>query len=302
MNDIQNQNFQHWLVRGDCHGQFTWINTNLNNYEPEKTAIIILGDAGFNFWLSKTERRHKKEINDKGYTFYVVRGNHECRPQDLEDIEKVYDYNVHGFIYVEPDFPNIRYFKDYGDYVINRYYCYVIGGAYSVDKWYRLERVGMTEETNIPTRSGWFANEQLTSDEMNSAEWEIDMILSTGKKFDFILSHTCPYSLRPTDMFLSGIDQSKVDSSMELWMDKIYQKNRDNSIWLWGHYHRDSIEAPHCEMYYNDIEELDTIAARWDKYDETGKLDWWLVKSPYFEERWKLWWLVKDPFFDERKS
>ena len=85
-------------------------------------------------------------------------------------------------------------------------------------------------------------------------------------------------------------------------MDKIYQKNRGKTIFLWGHYHRDSIEAPHCEMYYNDIEELDTIAARWDKYDETDKLDWWLVKSPYFEERWKLWWLVKDPFFDERKS
>lgn len=260
-------------------------NGSLNNYKPEETAIIILGDCGFLFWLSKSEHHHNIEISNKGYTIYALRGNHESRVTDLTGWKRIYDYNVENDVYIFPDMPNIRFLLDYGAYNFGGYYCYVIGGAYSVDKWYRLERVGMTEETNIPTKSGWFANEQLTTDEMNAAEWEIDMILNTGKKFDFILSHTCPYSLRPTDMFLSGIDQSKVDSSMELWMDKIYQKNRGNSIWIWGHYHRDSIEAPYCEMYYNDIEELDTIAARWEKYEDTNELDWLLVKSPFFDER-----------------
>jgi len=288
---IPNQNFKNWLVRGDCHGQFNWMtNGSLNNYIPSETAIIILGDAGFNFYLNKTEARHNKEINDRGYTFYVVRGNHEARPQDLPEMSKVYDCNVHGFIYYNPNLPNIRYFKDYGDYVIGLYYCYVIGGAYSVDKWYRLGRLNMTEETNIPTKSGWFADEQLTKEEMAEAEWEIDMILAKGlpKKFDFILSHTCPYALRPTDMFLSGIDQSKVDNSMELWMNKIYQKNRGKTIWLWGHFHRDSIEAPRCEMFYEDLNSFKEIKERWDEYDKTGKIDWWLVKSPYFEERAQL--------------
>ena len=35
-------------------------------------------------------------------------------------------------------------------------------------------------------------------------------------------------------------------------------------------------------MYYNDIEELDIIIERWKRYDETGKLDWWLHKGPNF--------------------
>ncbi len=287
MNDIENKNYT-YLITGDKHGNFSFLsNGSLNEYKPEKTAIIVLGDFGCNFWLNKSEKRRKKEINDKGYTFYVVRGNHECRPQDLEDIEKVYDFNVHGFIYVEPDFPNIRYFKDYGDYVINGYYCYVIGGAYSVDKWYRLERTGMTEETNIPTKSGWFANEQLTSDEMNSAEWEIDMILNTDKKFDFIFTHTCPQKFEPTDLFLSFIEQSKVDKSMEIWMDKIYEKIETNSInknvppiWCFGHFHADRIEAPYVEQYYNDIEDIDDLHRRWYIYGKTGELDWWIIKGP----------------------
>jgi len=287
MSMIHNQNFKHYLVRGDCHGNFNWMmNDSLNNYIPSETAIIILGDAGFNFYLNKTEARHNKEINDRGYTFYVVRGNHEARPQDLPGVVKVYDCNVHGFIYYNPDLPNIRYFKDYGDYIIGLYYCYVIGGAYSVDKWYRLGRLNMTKETNIPTKSGWFADEQLTKDEMAEAEHEINYIkYNDGRQFDFILSHTCPYSLRPTDMFLSGLDQSKVDNSMELWMDKIYQKNRDKLIWLFGHFHADRIEAPFVEMYYNDIEDIHTIYNRWKLYKQTEHLDWWLAKSPYFEDR-----------------
>lgn len=273
----------------DCHGQFTWINDSLNNYKPEETAIIILGDCGFLFWLNKSEHRHNIEISNKGYTIYALRGNHESRVTDLTGWKRVYDYNVENDVYIFPDMPNIHFLLDYGAYNFGGYYCYVIGGAYSVDKWYRLGRLNMTEETNIPTKSGWFANEQLTAEEMAEAEHEINYInYNDGKQFDFILSHTCPYSLRPTDMFLSGIDQSTVDNSMELWMDKIYQKNRGKTIWIWGHYHRDSIEAPYCEMFYNDLDSFDEIKNRWKKYDKTGELDWYLMKSPYFEERAQL--------------
>jgi len=276
---------KNWLVRGDTHGNFDWMNNGcLNDYVPKETAIIILGDAGFLFWLNKNEHRHNIEISNKGYTIYALRGNHESRVTNLDGWELVYDYNVENNVYIFPDMPNIRFLLDYGAYNFGGYYCYVIGGAYSVDKWYRLGRLNMTPETNIPTKSGWFADEQLTAKEMEEAENEINYIkYNDGKQFDFILSHTCPYSLRPIDMFLSGIDQSKVDNSMEFWMDKIYQKNRGKTIWLWGHYHNDRVEAPRCEMFFNDIEKLDDVAARWKRYDETGELDWWIKKSPNFD-------------------
>ena len=47
---------KNWLVRGDCHGNFLWMNDlNPNKYIPEETGIIILGDAGINFYLNKTD-------------------------------------------------------------------------------------------------------------------------------------------------------------------------------------------------------------------------------------------------------
>ena len=52
-----------WLIRGDCHGQFTWLDPRKYT-NPEETAIIILGDAGFNFYLSKTDTRLKKETEN----------------------------------------------------------------------------------------------------------------------------------------------------------------------------------------------------------------------------------------------
>ena len=269
-----------WLVRGDCHGSFTWIN-NIDKefYPPEDTGIILLGDAGFNFFLNKTDEKIKRLVNEYGYKFYCVRGNHEQRPQLIPNMKCKYDYNVDGMVFVEDMYPNIRYFRDFGIYTINNYKCAVIGGAYSVDKWYRLARCNLTEETNIPSRSGWFNDEQLTEDEKFECENQL-----TGKIFDFVFTHTCPIIYQPTDLFLGSIDQSKVDNSMERWMDKMRQ-NMHWFIWLFGHYHRDRIEAPYVEQYFNDIEDLNVIWKRWSNYNVTGELDWWLDKSPNFR-RW----------------
>ena len=50
-------------------------------------------EKGFNFYLTKIDERNKKEVceNYPHITFYCVRGNHECRPQDLSNIEKKFD-------------------------------------------------------------------------------------------------------------------------------------------------------------------------------------------------------------------
>lgn len=272
---------KNWLIRGDTHGDFTWMtNGCLDTYKSSETAIIILGDAGFNFHLNKSEQRHKKEINDRGYKFYCVRGNHEERPQNIPNMNRVYDDEVKGYVYMEEEYPNIRYFLDYGRYAIDKYICLIIGGAYSVDKNWRLSRVGLTEETNDPKKSGWFAEEQLTANEMTDCSLWLDTL--PDSTFDFVFSHTCPKKYQPVDKFLSFIDQSTVDTSMETWMEAISKKIEVNYAWLWGHFHTDRIEAPHAEMYYRDIEELDVIADRWKKYDNTGELDWYLVKSPLY--------------------
>ena len=59
-----------------------------------------------------------------------------------------------------------------------------------------------------------------------------------GKEFDVILSHTCPLKYVPIEMFLPGINQSKVDSSTEEWLDKI-EEVADYKSWYCGHWHTD---------------------------------------------------------------
>ena len=51
-----------------------------------------------------------------------------------------------------------------------------------------------------------------------------------------ILSHTTPLKYEPTEVFLSCIDQSKVDKSTEQWLDKI-EENVEYKKWYCGHYH-----------------------------------------------------------------
>lgn len=274
---------KNWLVRGDCHGDFYWLSLLKNDYIPEETAIIILGDAGVNFYLNKTDIRTKECIQSSGFTLYLVRGNHEMRPERLPDIKLGWDEDVKGSIMYEQNYPNIRYFRNYDIYTINNYRCLVIGGAYSVDKWYRLARAYIVApEYNNPKKTGWFADECLSEYEMSNCEWMIEH--SGDKGFDFVFSHTCPKKFQPVDMFLGGVDQSTVDESMEVWMDKIYEAISIRHAWLFGHYHDDRVERPHVEMYFNDIEPLEAIAVRWQHYDETGELDWWLKKSPAFEK------------------
>ena len=271
-----------WLVRGDTHGQFTWMSNGcLDMYKPEETAIIILGDAGFNYYLNKYDDGKKAEINARGYRFYCVRGNHEARPQDTScGYGLIYDADVRGEVYVQAEYPNIRFFKDWGEYYIGHYWVAVIGGAYSVDKWWRLARAGVQNETdwgyNNPKKTGWFPNEQLSAEEMDKAEGELQ-----GGLFNFVFTHTCPRKWQPTDLFLGSIDQSTVDSSMENWMN-ILEEKITWGIWLFGHYHCDRIERPHVEQFYNDIESLDAIYHRWLEYDNGQELPWWIKKSPNF--------------------
>lgn len=247
--------------------------------KPEETAIIILGDAGLNFYLNNTDKKYKKLLNSQGYHIYCVRGNHEERPENIPGMILVEDINVDNLVWLEEAYPNIRYFVDGNVYNINGKNALVIGGAYSVDKWFRLARAGYSKdevETANPKKCGWFKSELLTADEMDKITEKV-----VGKRFDFVFSHTCPLSWEPNDLFLNGIDQNQVDKSMEIWMDKLLN-TIDWRVWLFGHYHADRIERPFVEQMYMDYENIETIWNRW--YDKcTYEKEWWLPKSPWMK-------------------
>lgn len=270
-----------WIITGDTHGQVVdrmgKIVQNMYNVVPEETAVIILGDAGLNYYLNKTDRKNKQYSSEFGLRIYCVRGNHEARPQNLESMILVDDGDVFGKVYMEEKFPNIRYFVDGGEYTIADKSVLVIGGAYSVDKYYRLAR------SAGHSFSGWFEDEQLSEEERAEIMSKV-----SGKHYDIVLTHTAPITWEPTDLFLRGIDQATVDKSTELWLRDI-KDAISWDYWMFGHYHADRIEAPHVEQFFQEYEDLNDIIRRWKKYDDTGVLEWWIPKSPNMKDilKWK---------------
>ena len=51
-----------------------------------------------------------------------------------------------------------------------------------------------------------------------------------------VLSHTTPLKYEPVEVFIPGLDQSKVDKSTETWLDSI-EDRLDYKQWYAGHYH-----------------------------------------------------------------
>lgn len=264
-------------ICGDLHGNQNSIRNFYNNYikntpkEQEENWMICLGDFGALYYFDYRDRNFKQNLSRYPFKYFVIRGNHEERASNRAKVESDLWEEVECFgntCLRQTAFPNIYYAKDAGGiYNISGLKTLIIPGAYSVDKWYRLQ-MGWS----------WFPDEQLTPKEMTNLE-----DLSKGQDFDLVLAHTCPLSLQPTDLFLHGLDQSTVDNSMEVWMEDLFHQITWK-LFLFGHYHSDRIEWPHVEMFYQEIENLNDICARWARYDETGELDWWLPVSPKMEK------------------
>ena len=227
-------------VFGDLHGSYYPIRDFYNHYKDNKDfnfdgtdTIILLGDAGLNYYFNYRDDNFKNALCDYPFNYFVIRGNHEERPSICTEKEPE-KWKLEIFweneVYVEKKYPKIKYALDIPacyrvparDINTRHYKILVIPGAYSVDKEYRLINGWH-----------WFSQEQLSLKEMFDG---LKTIEEHYGSFDIVLSHTCPIKYEPVDLFLSSIDQSKVDKSMELYLDYI-DNVIDYDLWIWAHYH-----------------------------------------------------------------
>lgn len=89
-----------FFLTGDTHGRvierLETLKSKYPDLEPAETALIILGDAGLNFYLNKSDYKNKKQVNDMGYIVYCLRGNHEERPENIPGMAIMVDHDIHG--------------------------------------------------------------------------------------------------------------------------------------------------------------------------------------------------------------
>ena len=233
-----------WLI-GDLHADWLPVYNFYNQHKNElsedykENILIILGDFCANYYLNKKDEDFKNKLEEFPITYFAIRGNHEQRPSILAE-KHPSDWHKEKFfgntVWNEDAHPKIYYALDQGgEYNINNKSVLIIPGAYSVDKWYRLQH-----------HWSWFPEEQLSKDEQT-------MILNNLKpKYDFILSHTCPHSWHTyiKDLFLPSVDQSQIDYTMENFLDNISASTKWQH-WYYGHYHDDRDIPQNGTMLYH---------------------------------------------------
>lgn len=210
-------------VTGDMHRDFRrLVYFCFENNTSKDDIMIILGDAGINYY-GIDDNRLKRQLSTLDITLFCIHGNHERRPENIKSYkEKEFKG---GMVYFEEEYPNILFAKDGEVYDFDGKSVLVIGGAYSVDKDYR-----------IANNLGWWDDEQPSEDTKNKV---LDM-LDKGLGVDIVLTHTCPYKYLPYEVFLEGIDQSKVDQTTEKFLDVVEDK-LNYKKWYCGHFHTNKI-------------------------------------------------------------
>lgn len=276
-----------YYVTGDIHGNFSDLLYRIRkNNIKIGDCLIILGDAGFNFHQNIRDVILKSRASDLGVTLFCIHGNHEVRPANISTY-KIKQWNE-GSVWYESEFPNLLFAKDGEVYNINGNKTLVIGGAYSVDKYYRAVRYYMSSYACIPSDIysslfklaegnadvtledkktvdkflisdnavdtscyGWWKDEQISENDKK----KIENFLSAQNQFDVVLSHTCPVRYEPTEVFLKGINQDLVDKTMENWLNTVEDRIKYKR-WYAGHYHLTKELGNGFEFLFKDVREI----------------------------------------------
>ena len=251
-------------LTGDTHGQFERIISfcERQQVQPEST-FIILGDVGLNYYGDRRDNRGKDNLTKIPITFFCIHGNHEMRPSK-ELGYQVKEYHG-GKVWVQPEYPNLVFAIDGEIYDFFGHSCIVIGGAYSVDKYYRLAR-----------GYNWFEDEQ-PSDEikekvervLSERDWKIDSLRTERKKGI--------RPMLPKGLFLSTLEKIQKQEA------RIDEFNTALSKIC------DGVPVFDSEnQYLIALRELLKYTMQ-DQYDYIG---WWLYEAP--DAGYTVWWDDED--------
>ena len=237
------KDFDQVVFSGDPHGSFARLYYYcIASKMTDKSLMILLGDVCVNYFLNDNDLPQKRNLALLPCKVLIVHGNHEARAYKQPGYTEQ-DF-CGGKVYVHPDFPNQLFAKDGSIFHINGVTMAVCGGAYSVDKWYRIDN-------GLP----WFEDEQpdeqtrrYVEEQLAGADWKVDLMLT----------HTCPHECEPRDAFIKGICQGEVDKTVEHWFDEI-KKNLDYKKWLCGHFHIERSEGKMEFLFENYLRLEDLI-------------------------------------------
>lgn len=227
------------IITGDTHREFERIFDFCEAYgTTNDDIVIILGDAGINYYLDESDYWLKEELSTLPCQLFLIHGNHEERPDLIGSYEEKEWHG--GIVYVEAEYPNLIFAKDGEIYDFDGKRAVVIGGAYSIDKISRLK-----------SGTPWFDTEQPNNMIQEYVERQLNKV---NWKVDYVFTHTAPLKYEPREEFMPGINQLYVDKSTEKWLDSI-EDRLQYEHWFLGHYHCDK-HIGQITILFEEFEEL----------------------------------------------
>ena len=210
-------------ITGDIHGDVTRFSEFYIPNESELTeqdCIIVCGDFGL-VWYDKNDYKNyqiqKNNLDNlslKPYKILFCDGNHENFNEIYNyDIVEIYGGKVHKIR------DNIYHLMRGEIYNIEDKKIFVMGGAYSMDKYLRQENFS------------WWEQELPNNEEYKNA---IANIKNANNKVDYIISHTAPAEIIKLMGFYPDINDAELTGFFD-WV--MYET--DFKRWYFGHWHID---------------------------------------------------------------
>lgn len=229
------------FVCGDTHGMTKDTQKlNSDNFPEQKEltkddVLIQLGDFGW-IWFPLSQNKEQEYWLDwlasKNYTLAVVLGNHEN--YDIIDTLPIEIKWGNEVKILQRKTGTIYLLKRGAVYEINGRKILTIGGAESIDKESRIANIS------------WWEQERLTFDETEACLDEID---AHDKKFDYVLTHTCPTKIAHE---FTG-NMAKAKCSVSNFLDYV-DDTVEFKAWHFGHFHRDkAIKRGKYQCHYLGI-------------------------------------------------
>lgn len=224
-----------WIT-GDKHGDFASVDAFCRAWQTRRRdVLIVLGDAGINYFDDARSTALKQHLAQLPITLFCIHGNHEARAEKCPGYERIGAFG--GEVYADPHYPNQLFAIDGTLYQLGVQRVLAIGGAYSVDKFFRLRH-----------HWRWFEDEQ--PDAAIRARTEATLA-AAGWKVDAVLSHTCPLSVMPRKRLAPPAEDGfspPVDTSTEEWLESLRARLTFRQ-WYAGHFHLDRISGAFAFLY-----------------------------------------------------
>lgn len=245
------------FVTGDVHGSGSDVYARLSRVvremDPDRgDSIVWAGDVGVCYGPYDVRWEmldHMEDFgSDCGILSVIMRGNHDtryCRDIMNDRLGLWHSDRWCGIEVLSLDaYPHVLFVADSGSLLSWRdMSVMLIPGAFSVDRDLRLAYGWPYEPSELLTWS----------------EWETVLDFADAGA-DAVISHTCPEVWMElfSDLLIPGLDQSRLDHSMERGMNAVLDRIGDRCrAWLFGHFHDDRDVPGTCgRMLFEDVVRL----------------------------------------------